>query len=362
MSTKVDIQDFKRKHEGALLKLEESPLLETNKKVISEFDRYCLFAGISYSRRIRCMITLVQLASHFNKNFEDINKEDMVAYMVRLESLPYKDWTKHTFKSIIRKFFKWFKGNNEFYPPEISWLKAPKKGFEHKLPEDLLTKEEAVKLLNRARTIRDKAFISSLFESGCRISELGNMLIKNVVFDQFGTVIVVDGKTGMRRVRLIDSTPYLANWIDNHPFKEDPNNPLWAGSRRKGNALSYQALAKILKETALEAGIRKKVNPHIFRHSRATINANFLTEAQMNHYFGWTQGSRMPSIYVHMSGRDLDATLINMHHPNQRVVMNKAAENTFSPKGCPRCQQQNPSTSKFCNRCGGALELQEVLS
>jgi integrase/recombinase XerD len=38
--------------------------------------------------------------------------------------------------------------------------------------------------------------------------------------------------------------------------------------------------------------------------------ANYLTEAKMNAYFGWIQGSDMPSIYVHLSGRDIDDAVL----------------------------------------------------
>ncbi len=59
-----------------------------------------------------------------------------------------------------------------------------------------------------------------------------------------------------------------------------------------------------------KAGINKKIHPHLFRHSRATYMANYLTEAQMNQYFGWVQGSGMPAVYVHLSGRDVDDAIL----------------------------------------------------
>jgi hypothetical protein len=59
-----------------------------------------------------------------------------------------------------------------------------------------------------------------------------------------------------------------------------------------------------------KAGINKNLHPHLFRHSRATYMANFLTEAQMNAYFGWVQGSDMPAVYVHLSGRDIDDAVL----------------------------------------------------
>jgi len=57
----------------------------------------------------------------------------------------------------------------------------------------------------------------------------------------------------------------------------------------------------------------KKVHPHKLRHSRATFLASKLTEAQMNQIFGWKQGSDMPSIYVHLSGRDMDDAILGVY-------------------------------------------------
>lgn len=358
----VDIQDYKSRYAGELRRTTSAPISERNRELILSYNKHCFLKGITAARRIKLLESLTRIASQINVDYDKATKQDLMDYIEKLEQSDYAEWSKATFKTILKQFYKWLKGNDEEYPPEVKWINASIKKRSQKLPDELLTKEEAVKLLNACWHIRDKAFISALFESGCRVSEIGNMLLKHVVFDQYGCVIVVNGKTGMRRVRLIDSTPYLANWVENHPHRENLENPLWVSLTKRFQPVIYQTIRKMLIVTAERAGIRKRVNPHSFRHSRATINANFLTEAQMNHYFGWTQGSRMPSVYVHMSGRDLDATIINMHHPEQKVMMNTAVENNFDPKKCPRCFQQNPSTSKFCNRCGGALELQEVLS
>lgn len=75
--------------------------------------------------------------------------------------------------------------------------------------------------------LRDKAFISILYESACRIGEILNLKIKDVTIDQYGCVIMVDGKTGMRRIRLIESSPDLVMWINNHPKKQDRDAPLF---------------------------------------------------------------------------------------------------------------------------------------
>jgi hypothetical protein len=115
----------------------------------------------------------------------------------------------------------------------------------------------------------------------------------------------------------------------------------------------YDAARKLLRELAEKAGVRKRVNPYSFRHSTATYMANFLTEAQMCEFFGWKQGSKMPSIYVRLSGRDIDNRLLELH--GLKPKKNQDLEQTV--KTCPRCQTRNSPASSFCNRCGSALDL-----
>ncbi|MBW2965283.1 tyrosine-type recombinase/integrase, partial [Candidatus Woesearchaeota archaeon] len=83
--------------------------------------------------------------------------------------------------------------------------------------------------------------------------------------------------------------------------------------------MHYSAIRSMVSRTFEKAGIRKKCNPHAFRHSRATYMANHLTEFQMNQYFGWIQGSDMPSTYVHMSGREVDDAILAMNGLKSKV-------------------------------------------
>jgi site-specific recombinase XerD len=62
-----------------------------------------------------------------------------------------------------------------------------------------------------------------------------------------------------------------------------------------------------------KAGLNKRVYTHLLRHTRATELASILTEAQMKELLGWTQSSDMPSVYVHLSGRDVDSAFLKAH-------------------------------------------------
>jgi len=285
---------------------------------------------------------------------------------MKIQEKDYSPWTKHQYKVILKRFYKWLKGNDEEYPPEVKWIKCVMKKTEQKLPGEgeLLTEEEIKKLIHTAESPRDKALISTLFESGCRVGEIATMTIGKVVFDNYGTMIHVKGKTGSRKIRLVSSTPYLANWLQCHPFKGDREAPLWVimGQRDYHKSMRYCTIRNRLKKLFKKAGIKKRPNPHLFRHSRATYLANHLTEFQMNQYFGWIQGSDMPSTYVHMSGREVDGAILELNGFKTEQTKQKSA---LKPSKCPRCDTINSHDSKFCSKCGGvtdiriAMELEE---
>lgn len=128
--------------------------------------------------------------------------------------------------------------------------------------------------------------------------------------------------------------------------------------RNFGEPIEYQTFRKVIKNAAKKAGIKKRVYPHILRHSRATVLANHLTEQQMNVFFGWVQGSDMPRIYVHLSGRDIDRA-INKVYGLEEEEDEKEVE--IKPKKCPRCGYVNAPTDIYCGRCALILDEKERL-
>ena len=223
-----------------------------------------------------------------------MTEEDIKDLVRKIGQMNYTELTKLDHKKVIKKFFKWLDGNDK----RVKWIKTWMNNSKEKLPEELLNKDDIQRMIKACYTVRDKALISVLWESGCRAGELLGMKIKNVQFDEKGAVIIVHGKTGSRRLRLVSSVPHLSNWLEHHPLKNNPEAPLWVsvGSKNHAKQIMYHCLNARLRKIAKRAGIKKKVNPHMFRHSRATDLANLLTEAQMKKYFGWTKDSKMASI------------------------------------------------------------------
>ena len=94
--------------------------------------------------------------------------------------------------------------------------------------------------------------VTTLFrrDSSCRPHEIIKLRIKDVVFKMAGdrqyAEILVNGKTGQRHIPLINSIPYLKDWLDDHPQRGNPNAPLICGyGRSLGRFIHPVAMTQI---------------------------------------------------------------------------------------------------------------------
>jgi integrase len=244
------------------------------------------------------------------------------------------------------------------YPEEVSWIRTTMKNGNSRLPSEILTEEEIRRMAQVASSPRDRALVLVFYESGARVGELLPLKMKQVAFDDYGAVLLVRGKTGDRRIRLVLSSPALANWINIHPLREDPEANVWLSlsTNNDGHPLGYRGLYKLFQELAAKAQIRKKVNPHSFRHARATHLASKLTEQQLKMLFGWTQSSKMASVYVHLSGKDIDNALLELHG----LTTQEKKESKLKVKVCPRCGEKNSPGGIYCRKCAFPIDAETM--
>jgi len=322
-----------------------------NSAVCRAFIGFLLASGLSHARACAYIDTFLTFGRRVRKNFEDVSREDVEGFFKWLKENGYRDGTISSMAAKLKRFYKWLLGDDDHYPPQVSWLKA--NSVKNKLPREILSVEEIKAMANAADNIRDKALVLVLYESGLRAGEFLDLRIRDIEVDEYGAVLHVSGKTGDRRVRIISSAPALLEWINHHPKKDDPDARVF-GRYGDNRRMSYTALRNLLIRLAKKAGVRKNVHPHLFRHSRATHLARYLTESQLSKFFGWVQGSRMPQIYIHLSGRDLDPALLKL--AGLEAEAEKVKQPEFTLQRCPRCGELNPPNEKTCRRCGNPLQ------
>lgn len=271
-------------------------------------------------------------------------------------------WTLATAGAIAAKFWRWrFSRLGREYPAELS-VRVPRRSLAVKDVSIVLTPDEVGRLVRAAKNTRDKAAIATLYESGCRVGELLGLRIRDVeaMDGAAGFRLHVDGKTGRRTVPLFESAvPLLAVWLKDHPSAGTGTSPLWVNiqvGERYGEAINYPAFAKMIREAARRAEVKKDVNPHAFRHSRATAMAKLgnLSPSVLESYLGWRHGSPMAATYVHLAGSEVEdsvARALGVEKLEAPTVSNRLA------KSCPRCANPNDSQDAFCSRCAAPLGL-----
>lgn len=174
----------------------------------------------------------------------------------------------------LRSFFDFlvFEDYREQNPLDL--IESPKIG--RKLPDTLSTKEidslVAAIDLGKPEGERNRAILETLYGCGLRVSELINLQLSDLFFEE--GFIKVTGKGDKQRFVPISEVTqkYIALYLEHirpHvPVKKGDQDTLFLN--RRGNRLSRAMIFTIVRQLAEKANIKKKISPHTFRHSFAT--------------------------------------------------------------------------------------------
>ena len=247
--------DYQLKNVFALLKKD---LSKNNFKLVTKYDVAMINSSLSKATRHKNLKMVLSLSRLLQKDWVDVTISD-------IDNLVWKIMTQYgnnngqetnttwDHKKVLKIFFRWVKlgsrEKNEVGDPSETKNVKIKKVQDKIIREELLTEDDLTKLLHVCgENARDRALIDCHFEAGTRPGEILNLQIKHVKFDKYGAVLHVDGKTGARSIRLVKSTPNLANWLSVHPFKGDSSAPLWPNLsyRNRGKALTYAGARQMI--------------------------------------------------------------------------------------------------------------------
>lgn len=355
----MDLHNYKRRLEATIKRINNSNISERDKELIFMYKDDCLCRGVSYGKIDAYLFYLKKFSEMLDKEIDKANKEDIKKVIAELNQSGFSEETKVCFKIAVRRLYKLIRGveGKGKYPEEVEWISTTIPLSKKKIPEELLNEEEIKAMIRAAPTLRDKTLISTLAESGARVSEIGTMKIKQVSFEEYGARLSINGKTGARKILVINSTPYLQEWINSHPYNDNPEAYLWYNQQNKP-CLGYARIVAILKLAADKAGIKKRVYPHLLRHGQASRMALVMSESAMKQYFGWTQASKMAGVYVHLSGKDTDEAILRAN--GIQVKKDEKPKQELKPIRCERCKVINETTNKFCKICGLPLDKKEA--
>lgn len=357
------VHDFPRRMARLWERVEQADIPQENKRLLREFDRHCVAAGLSLPRRVKLTETVYLFGMrYFSGPFRGASPDAILDGVVAIESSSLALWTKRDYKTAVKKFFKFVEWGADAlrrpgYPDSVAGISVAvrKKDRVRIHASDILTIEEVERLIAAATDSQDRAFITLLYELGARIDEIGPMAIRDIVRDQYSFICDLDGKTGRRSQRVVLAAASVANWLNVHPKRDDPAAFLWGcakGGEWKGP--TYAGLRARVRSLARKAGITKRVHPHLFRHARIThlLASGHMNEAQIKKYCGLAADSDVIATYAHLVSKDANDAVLKMYG-----ITPEDATPGLAPQRCNMCSEFNEKASRFCRRCGYALSL-----
>ncbi len=200
-----------------------------------------------------------------------LNRQDGTKVGGRME--PMKRRTQNYYLIALRAFLKYLRkrGVGSLNPERIELAKVPERSL------DLISEAELRRLLSapKVNTLegkRDRAILELLFSTGLRISELCGLSIDDVDLsrDEFS----VRGKGDKVRVVFLsaEAKDSIRTYLD---ARKDMDDALFIRYGKKAHLgsdarVTPRTVQRLLKHYAAEAGITRKVTPHVIRHSFAT--------------------------------------------------------------------------------------------
>lgn len=316
------------------------------------FDKQNQTNDLSTVTRANYFEAIGQFCKSIKIPFKKITKKQLMDYLnKRSETLSPTSFNQT--KINLKKFFNFIYGMPKGkYPSVIEWVQIGVRERHKKKDKKIITEEEYMKLIKGCQTQRDRAIISFLYSTGCRIGELVNTRIRDLTFDRLGRYVTIRlvGKTGEREVVMTSGVCEIDAYLKQHPYNSNKNSPLFLTlpkSNRANEKLGHEGISNMLEELSHRT-IDRHVHPHLLRHTFATKLASKYTDAEMRVVMGWSKSSPMPSHY----------TWLRDKHVNKKMLIEAGIEKeeeqikeAYRDIKCTKCGTMNSFDSERCRNC-----------
>ena len=304
------------------MKLDEKTInKEKEALIIRKYQQYLKLEKALSANTLDAYLTdldkLLRFLKAENIDMLSVTLDDLQRFAAGLHDIGIHPRSQARIMSGIKSFFHFLimADYREDDPSEL--LEGPKIGF--KLPE-VLTVEEidtiiATVDMSKKEGQRNRAILETLYSCGLRVSELCNLKLSELYFDE--GFIKVEGKGSKQRLvpispRAIKEIKYLL--LDRNVGKIKKGFEDYVFLARWGNSISRIMVFHLIKELAEKAGITKNISPHTFRHSFATHllegGANLRAiQCMLGH-----ESIATTEIYTHIDRNMLRSEIIE-HHP-----------------------------------------------
>ena len=233
----------------------------------------------------------------FFKNYrlEELKPEEINKYildLIKIKNISISQQNQRI--NAIKFYYEKILGKEKQYYT----LYRPKK--EHKLPK-VLSKEEVKRIFDSCDNIKHCCILMLIYSAGLRRSELIDLKISDI--DSERMVVNIKGAKGKKdRISLLSKN--TLQLLREYYNRYKPKVYLFEGPT--GNKYSPSSVANILKKSAQKAGIKKRVTPHMLRHSFATHLLEQGTDLRYIQELLGHNSSKTTETYTHVSKKAID--------------------------------------------------------
>ncbi len=278
--------------------------------------------GLSENTRICYMTDFDRLNNWLNDIGRDIvtaTADNIQGFIVDLHQIGINPRSQARIISGLKSLYRYLKLENIIDSNPTLLLETPHIG--RKLPE-VLSVDEIDAMVNaidmqKAEGQRNRAIIETLYGCGLRVSELCDLRINNINFDE-GLLMVIGKGDKQRLVPMSEvSIEQVKLWFDDRSrLNIKRGQESYVFLNRRGSRLTRMMIFYIVRDLAAMAGIRKTISPHTLRHSFATHllegGANLRAIQQMLGH----ESISTTEIYLHLDKSHLREEILRYHPRN----------------------------------------------
>ncbi len=273
---------------------------------------------LAYERDLQKLTSYLQDA---HIDLLEVKLEHLRDFLVEINEIGINERSQARLISSIKSFYNFLIYKDKITEDPTELLESPKIG--RRLPS-VLSVEEIDRIIDaldmsKFEARRNRAMIEVMYGSGVRVSELVGIQISKIYFED--KYMIIEGKGSKQRlVPLSDeSIKQITLWlIDRNMLEIKKGNEDFLFLNRRGSQISRAMVFEVVKRLAQEADIKKRVSPHVFRHSFATHllenGANLRAIQQLLGHESITT----TELYTHVDIQHLRKTIEECHPMNMK--------------------------------------------
>src|SRR5918911_470002 len=380
-----------------------------NASIIMDFYGYMQYKGSSENHQINNLKVIIDFARFIgSEGLYSINKKEQIISFLNTkikdgQQDPDKKWitTWNHYLNRIKLFFIWLynahnisQKNTQSSPSETysflyeqslserewstpDFVRIKQRATKRQSPyieTEIWERDELLAIVKYEPNIRNKAILTLMWDLDARPHEITLLKIKHIrLKEKYGEgEIPHEAKTGTGPILLTCSFPYVRDWLNEHPFRNEPDARLIC-NLITGAPLKPEAMWTMMKQLryriirlAENNGIKdeqekqklefllktKKWNPYCIRHSSITSDSDFLPEYALKKKVRWSMNSKQGSRYIkRRMGNDLKEKILLYNG----MISENEIEKKPSILNCPRCSLVNAVDNKYCSKCSYPL-------